>query len=120
MLFLLGRVTPAPDDDRELALADGRHPNATRMAETTPIQPPDADIWSGADISVAIGGNVPTPVADIAIAPNASAKAPARSMYLAAPNASISCQFPKVTEFAPPSQGRDAQRWKTRVVHYLF
>jgi hypothetical protein len=35
------------------------------MAETTPIQPPDADIWSGADISVAIGGNVPMPVGAI-------------------------------------------------------
>jgi hypothetical protein len=104
------------------------------MAETTPTQPPDADMWSDADISVAIGGNVAMPVgaisprlawaisgsADIAIAtPNASAKAPARSMYLVAPNAFISCQIPKFAEFALPPQGRDARRWKTRVVHYL-
>jgi hypothetical protein len=90
------------------------------MPETTAIQPPDTDISSGADIhwascavvariSVATGGNVPTPVgliparsprvawatsgsADIAIAiPNASAKAPARPMDLAAPNALVSC-----------------------------
>jgi hypothetical protein len=80
------------------------------MAETTPNQPPDADTWSGADIFIAIGGNVPTLVgaisprlagaiggsADIAIAtPNASAKAPARSMFLVAPNAFISYQFPE-------------------------
>ena len=59
--------------------------------------------------------------ADIATAtPNASANAPARSMYLAAPNAFISCPSRKFTEFAPPSQGRDARRRKTRVVHYLF
>jgi hypothetical protein len=58
-------VSCRPDEDRDLALADGRRPNATRMAETTPTQPPDADMWSDADISVAIGGNVAMPVGAI-------------------------------------------------------
>ena len=104
-----------------------------------PTKPPDSGAGSGADISsefcadaagilVPIRGNNPTPVgviaarwprpacatagcADIATAtPNASAKAPARSMYLAAPNAVISCQSRKFTEFAPPSQGKEERR----------
>src|SRR4029079_12471907 len=135
--------------DRELVLDEGRRRNATSRAEMAPTKPPDAGAGSGADISsescadpagilVPIRGNNPTPVgviaarwprpacatagcADIATAtPNASAKAPARSMYRAAPNAVISCQFRKFTDFAPPSQGKEERRRKTRVVRYLF
>src|SRR6185312_12475385 len=140
-------ISERPGADRELVLDEGRRPNATSRAEMAPTQPPDAG--SGADISsefcadaagilVPIRGNNPTPVgviaarwprlacatagcADIATAtPNASAKALARSMYLAAPNAVISCQSRKFTEFAPPSQGKEERRRKTRVVRYLF
>jgi hypothetical protein len=39
-----------PDRDREPVFAEGRRRSATRMPETTAIQPPGADIWSGADI----------------------------------------------------------------------
>jgi hypothetical protein len=113
-------IRGGPDGDREPVFAEVRRRSATTMPETTAIQPPDADILSCADIhwascavvariSVATEGNVPTPVgviparsprvawatsgsADIAIAtPNASAKAPARPMYLANPNALVSC-----------------------------
>ena len=90
-------------------------------------QPPDAGIESAAGIargfragavriSAGIGGSKPTPprgnaarwqrpacanvgCADIATAtPSTSAKAPARSMYLAASNSVISCQFLSVSE----------------------
>jgi len=82
----------------------------------TPTQPPDPDISAGAGVACAMVG-----CADIATAtPKASAKAHARAMYLAAANHSSPVLPPKVTEFAPPPQGRDARRPKTRVVHYLF
>jgi hypothetical protein len=114
-------ISDGPDADRELVLAEVRRPNATSKAEKTPTQPPDAGIWSGADISSrysartvgagVTGGNSATPPGVIAArrprpacatagsvdittaTPNATATAPARSMYLAAPNAFISCQL---------------------------
>ncbi len=77
-------ISGGPDGDRELVFAEGRRRSATRMPETTPVGLIPA---RSPRVAWATSGS-----ADIAIAtPNASAKAPARPMYLANPNALVSC-----------------------------
>jgi hypothetical protein len=83
-------------------------PNAARMPDMTPTQPPGADTCISGGLagkSATLLGLIParsprlaratSGSVDIAAAtPNASASAPAPSMYFAAPNAFISCHVP--------------------------